>query len=716
MANTAVDWRIPTLYASSSDNIESEGIGALTGIISGKTINELNEFPTIEFRYDAHDDLAPYLTHDRIVVADVGPNQRNQMFRITEIDRHNADYVDVKGVHILGDLYYNAISPITLQNTNAVAALNAMKSSLADPMPLLKFQSDFETQINVNWTLENQQNAQYALGGANGSLLQILKGEYRFDNWLITYNKAIGQDLGQTIEYGKNLITVDQTDAMTDVYTAIQPYAWLQPETPEGGQQPPKVLLTLPEKVMKVDASSQFERLRIKTVDLSEYDVTDVASLRKVAEAYMSDNQFGIPNQSIKVDYAQMTDDLAFLETSNVGDRATVYFPQAQVNTKGEIQHTEWDWLIHEYTDTEIGWRKPTGGSMLDRYKKDTDTKVDDVNDKVDQETEDRKDADEQVKDDAAADAKEKADTAEKNANVRTSEKVQYGPNTPTNDAKEGDTWFKSADPLGTGYPTTWQMMVFRNGKWEEAFPAGYDKVGQQKIDDFKKTIDDAISAAGFDSAQELFKATSDNGKEITTIKANAKGLKTTVEDNERNAKSQFTQLSTLIDQRVTYGEMSTQISQGVTNGLARISLSVSGGGYLTMEGTGNSSQVYLGGSNVHIDGNTYIANGIIKSAMIDSLDAGKITGGDIRGLNAIYLNNGSGNAVMSPGAISTSGSLTIAGSSYLQGWVNISGDTHMFGGATIEGKVSVHSIWINGSVVEVSGGNLYINGNKKTS
>jgi hypothetical protein len=188
------------------------------------------------------------------------------------------------------------------------------------------------------------------------------------------------------------------------------------------------------------------------------------------------------------------------------------------------------------------------------------------------------------------------------------------------------------------------------------------------------------------------------------------------VEDNERSAKSQFTQLSTLIDQRVTYGEMSTQISQGVTNGLARISLSVSGGGYLTMEGTGNSSQVYLGGSNVHIDGNTYIANGIIKSAMIDSLDAGKITGGDIRGLNAIYLNNGSGNAVMSPGAISTSGSLTIAGSSYLQGWVNISGDTHMFGGATIEGKVSVHSIWINGSVVEVSGGNLYINGNKKTS
>lgn len=407
MANTAIDWRTPTLYASSSDNIESEGIGALTGIISGKTINELNEFPTIEFRYDAHDDLAPYLTHDRIVVADVGPNQRNQMFRVTEVDRHNADYIDVKGVHILGDLYYNAISPITMQNTDVIAALNAMKSSLADPMPLLKFQSDIETQFNVGWTLENQQNAQYALGGANGSLLQILKGEYRFDNWTITYNKAIGQDLGQTIEYGKNLITVDQTDAMTDVYTAIQPYAWLQPETPDGGQQPPKVLLTLPEKVIKVDAGSQFERLRIKTVDLSEYDVTDAASLRKVAEAYMSDNQFGIPNQSLKVNYAQMTDDLAFLETSNVGDRSTVYFPQAQVNTKGEVQHTEWDWLIHEYTDTEIGWRKPTGGSMLDRYKKDSQQQVDNVNDKVDEETENRKDADTEIKQDVTEQAQE---------------------------------------------------------------------------------------------------------------------------------------------------------------------------------------------------------------------------------------------------------------------------------------------------------------------
>ena len=176
------------------------------------------------------------------------------------------------------------------------------------------------------------------------------------------------------------------------------------------------------------------------------------------------------------------------------------------------------------------------------------------------------------------------------------------------------------------------------------------------------------------------------------------------MEDNEKNAESQFTQLSNLIDARVTYGDMNTQISQGVSGGLARSSLSVSGGGYLTMTGTGSTSQVYLGGSNVHIDGNTYIANGIIKSANIESLDAGKITGGDIRGINNIYVNNGSGSSVLSGGQISLSGALTIGGTI-----ISMSG----FGGPVpFSGGVTLNN-GSNSTVLYVTGGHLYF-GNTK--
>lgn len=400
MADTAVNkWRVPTLYASSKDDFSTEGIGPLTGIISGTTHNELNEMPTIEFRYAANDELAQYLANDRVVTADVGPHLRNQLFHITQVDRHNAEYVDVKANHILDDLYYNTITPLTLKSVRVLDALAAWKGALVDPMPQLLFQSDIDTVINVNWTLENQSNAKFALGGANGSLLQTLKGEYQFDNFKITYNRSIGQALGQTIEYGKNLLSVDESEIFSDVYTAIQPFAKIQIQGVDG-QQDTEQTITLPENTIKADGWDQFERPRIKVVDLSEYKVSDAASLRKVAQAYMNDNDFGKPNRNIKVEHAQMTDELAFLETSNVGDTANVYFPQAHIDTTAEVVSTDWDWLLHEYTATELGWRKTTGGSMLDKYKKDTEQQVSQVSDKVDQETQDRQDADKNLGED----------------------------------------------------------------------------------------------------------------------------------------------------------------------------------------------------------------------------------------------------------------------------------------------------------------------------
>lgn len=561
---------------------------------------------------------------------------------------------------------------------------------------------------------------------------------------VVNIKKQVGADTFRRFVYGDNALSVVREEARDSIYTAavgrgkgeektdadgnstggygrkitFADVAWSKAQGNPVDKPAGQEWVELPEATKRWGNPDSTPR----TTVLDFEDTTDPAAL--LQQTYDALVDLARP----KVQFRAEVQNIGWL---NLGDRVIIVRFDQNIKYKARVYKIDRDILDENQTTVEIGdylvKSQAEREDDLNNQIGNVNDKTDSVNDGLNKEIGDRTEADEQVKDDAATDAKEKADAAEKNANVRTSEKVQYGPSTPTNDAKEGDTWFKSTDPLGTGYPTTWQMMVFRNGKWEEAFPAGYDKVGQQKTDDFKKTIDDAISAAGFDSAQELFKATSDNSKEITTIKANAKGLQTTVEDNERSAKSQFTQLSTLIDQRVTYGEMSTQISQGVTNGLARISLSVSGGGYLTMEGTGNSSQVYLGGSNVHIDGNTYIENGIIKSAMIDSLDAGKITGGDIRGLNAIYLNNANGSAVMSPGAISTSGSLTVDAGSYLawaivrndltvNGDAAISGTLHTYGTTTLEGRVNVHSIWINGAVVEVSGGNLWINGYKKTS
>lgn len=536
----------------------------------------------------------------------------------------------------------------------------------------------------------------------------------RITDRVVNIKKQVGEDTFRRFVYGDNALSVVREEARDSIYTAAVGRGKGEEKTDDEGNSTGGYgrKITFSDVVWSkangdpVDKPAGQEWVELsdrtkewgnpdgtpRTTILDFDDTTDPAVL--LQQTYDSLVDLARP----KVQFRAEVQNIGWL---NLGDRVIIVRFDQNIKYKARVYKIDRNILDEKQSTVEIG--DYLIKSQAER-EDDMNQQIDNVNDKVDQETQDRQDADDKVKQDAADDASDKADKAEKNANVRTSEKVQYGPSTPTNAAKEGDTWFKSDDPLGTGYPTTWQMMVFQDGEWKEAFPAGYDKVGQQKTDDFKKSIDDAISAAGFDTAQELFKATSDNGKEITSIKANAKGIQTSVNDLDGKVNSQYTQLTNLIDARVTYGELSTQISQGVNNGLARISLSVSGGGYLTMSGAGNSSSVYLGGSNVHIDGNTYIANGIIKSANIESLDASKIIGGDIRGINSIYVNNGSGSSVLSGGQISLSGALTIGGTI-----ISMSG----FGGPVpFSGGVTLNN-GSNSTVLYVTGGHLYF-GNTK--
>ncbi|KRO17418.1 SLAP domain-containing protein [Lacticaseibacillus saniviri] len=449
---------------------------------------------------------------------------------------------------------------------------------------------------------------------------------------------------------------VDGKYVSFEAATDVKPYG---PEE-DVSEDLPEVTVTLPEGIVMAYGAEQYERQRIVVFDASQYNVTTEEQLRDVTDAYIKDNAVGKPKYSMTIEYSQMTGDLADLTYMGMYDLSTVYVEQLDVDTTGEVVQLEWDGNLKRNASVTIGNRQPDVYHELDAYALA---------------------ADEQSKLDArkvANDAHRELHTIKDGLDVRIDDKVTYGPSEPGGEHKEGDTWFKSAGKLGTGYPTEWEMMVYHDGKWVPAFPAGYDQKLRDDVDNYNKTNDELIQMAGFANAKSLYQSVSDNGKQVVSIKASMQGLQTTVTNNAINTASQISQLSNLVDIKVsgvqtvadkalkTANDINTQldarISASVRDGLASVQLTAGKSGnnaYLQLKGDGVNSEVALGGDLIHITGQTRIDNAVIKSAMIESIDAGKIVGGDIRGVNTIYLNNGAGNSVMSPGYISTTGNLT---------------------------------------------------------
>ena len=116
------------------------------------------------------------------------------------------------------------------------------------------------------------------------------------------------------------------------------------------------------------------ENARIERVDLSQYfqhDDTDMSGLqpdgqfaateadkeqlRKLAEAYMIEHDFGHPKTSLTVSYQQLTGLAGDQTQLDLYDYVTVEYPKLGIHVPAEVTSTTWDCLAHRYTQVTIG-------------------------------------------------------------------------------------------------------------------------------------------------------------------------------------------------------------------------------------------------------------------------------------------------------------------------------------------------------------------------
>lgn len=365
----------PVLFGSSESDFDTQGIGVLTDCLDVEVTNEFNELPELKLDYLATGDIANELVKDRIILADVGEGYLKQLFRIDSVKKSIDNKIEVTASHILNDLSYNTLK----QNINAsavtpVAAFNLLKNNLEQPELKLKMISSINGTTSISWDMAKIDNAKKALGGADGSLLQMFKGEYLFDNYTVHYERTIGTKTGKVIEYGKDLVQVNQEENIEETYSAIKPF------TKVGSGDDEKIVY-LPERIIKTSNAANFEKLRILTKDFSQDKIETIDQLRSRTNRYISDNKVGIPKVTLQFEMEDIKDDLGFVDELKMGDEVTVYFANLNIDTTARVIKTVWDGLLHRYKTVSIG-DKPTTTSD---YQTEQNNHINNVDENIEQ-------------------------------------------------------------------------------------------------------------------------------------------------------------------------------------------------------------------------------------------------------------------------------------------------------------------------------------------
>ncbi|KRM73003.1 gp58-like family protein [Lacticaseibacillus brantae] len=343
---------------------------------------------------------------------------------------------------------------------------------------------------------------------------------------------------------------------------------------------------------------------------------------------------------------------------------------------------------------------------LLDSYQPITDIKVGDIDrayyETVDRKIEDGVAEESEKRADAVDDAKKDAANAQASADGKS---TNYYADDPPDDAtgKDGDTYFQ----YGLNGKQQTVIWIKEKGHWVQQVVQGYDEALKKAIDENFADQENKINAA-FSETTKLSQEIDETGTKLATLETNYNGFKQTVTDTQTGNESRFTQMSNLIQTKVS----SDQAAAIASVEAGKIQLQVKSDGYSSYLSL-NGGRVDIGGDMVHITGRTVIDNGVINSAKIGDLDAGKITSGTIRGIDIIGSNHitlGSpygGNIDLSSWGVTLTGN----GGGHLQvGSPSTTGSADIYGGLNIySGQGGTGGISMQGNQIWMQNGAAYI-------
>lgn len=360
----------PILFNKNEQSFDTYGLGELN-VTKGTATRERNGNYTLYAEIPVNDPMVAILEKEMKLKADAGLRTKNQTFEISRIVKDSSNIVKIYGQHISHKLEYMALRNATAFAGSAYSTLGIWKGALIGD---LRFDvwSDIQIVGKGAFDISKMENARQALGGVEGSILDIYGGEYEFDNMTVRLHKQLGRTAPTVLEYGRNILSAESDETIESAYTSVLPFATYTPDKPEGDtsdNQPDPVTVTLPENYLDSKYKDLYAHRRIKVVDFSSEfksdgknkDIPTVEKLRKMATDYMGRNAIGKPKINTKIEYADLAKTLDYadngwIEELELCDIVPIYYPQIGLTDEtAKVTTVTYDFVNERNESVEFG-------------------------------------------------------------------------------------------------------------------------------------------------------------------------------------------------------------------------------------------------------------------------------------------------------------------------------------------------------------------------
>ena len=236
---------IPILYDKYEADFLSNGLGQLSDCLSCTVTEEVNGIYEVEFTYPMNGAYYEQLiNYGGVVACTHDHNGDVQLFDIYKYDAPIDGIVTFYGSHVSYRLrdYWRTTGDQFVRLNSVFNRWNNPDSKAILPLGNFQFVNEIGTNPDLYFNgimynlreamLSKSEDSLGTLGivGIEKSIVQLIPGEWRFDNFNCYYNTKRGQDRGVQIRYGKNMSGVNRTRDTASIVSAYMP-VWM----PEGG-------------------------------------------------------------------------------------------------------------------------------------------------------------------------------------------------------------------------------------------------------------------------------------------------------------------------------------------------------------------------------------------------------------------------------------------------------------------------------------------------
>lgn len=337
--------------------------GFLADALTCVVTEERNGIYELALTYPVTGALFSELAVDRFVKAKPNDTSDLQLFRIYEITKPLNGVVTVNGEHISYALSHFPVNNISVTG-NAALVINTLLSNANSNLASLHEFSVATSGMSASKKFEYAVGSvRSALGGSDGSVLDVFGGEYEFDNYVIRLHKSRGTDTGVIVSYGKNLTDIEVTTSMENSYTHLFPYCKDDEEN----------IVTITNKRIAVTNTSGIAQ-RVLIKDFSAFfedeEEKTAANLLSHANAWLADNDINAPSVHVKVSFVHLWQSpeyssIAALEKVSLCDYVTVRHQTLGVDIKAQVIKTVYNTLSERYESIELGSAKANFASTL---------------------------------------------------------------------------------------------------------------------------------------------------------------------------------------------------------------------------------------------------------------------------------------------------------------------------------------------------------------